>query len=392
MKRYFEYTDEVSNKFWEIDSKEKQVIVTFGKIGIKRPQQIKKKFSTNEEAKKFAEKKIREKINKGYIENSKTVIKGKTRQIDLPKRVNKKIPQITLWAQDVHIYGGVLVVGDAISLIKAMQTENCYDDYFYNGEDFINPVDKINDGRSIDYFTCTNQGGCWTPVFSNNKAEGIFIDTASPHLTAHAVHPDCFFEKEHFKILNRIIKKAVQNSNPIFTLNTDSRTMLYMQAADEVTFYTEDEIKINYRDKNKIVARPYGIRNELMRLFRGRKHKFINFESGLTEHTLDFLINYLKSSKYEVFKIESLEKDIDWFATYYAKYHLGEKDLYKEKKPSKEQAIKLKEWSDKQLKFLGLSQSLEEIEKGMSKPSIRQYKSYVEDYGFTHGYYLRGVD
>jgi len=69
MKKYFEYTDEVSNKFWEINLKGKQVIVTFGRIGIKNPQQIKKEFSTNEKAKKFIETKIREKVNKGYIEN-----------------------------------------------------------------------------------------------------------------------------------------------------------------------------------------------------------------------------------------------------------------------------------------------------------------------------------
>ena len=68
MKKYFEYTDEVSNKFWEINLKGKQVILTFGRIGIKNPQQIKKQFSTNEEAKKFTESKIKEKTNKGYIE------------------------------------------------------------------------------------------------------------------------------------------------------------------------------------------------------------------------------------------------------------------------------------------------------------------------------------
>ena len=68
MKKYFEYTDAVSNKFWEINLKGKQVILTFGRIGIKNPQQITKKFNTNEEAKKFTESKIKEKTNKGYIE------------------------------------------------------------------------------------------------------------------------------------------------------------------------------------------------------------------------------------------------------------------------------------------------------------------------------------
>ena len=68
MKKYFEYTDEVSNKFWEINLKKKQIIITFGRIGIKNPVCQLKKFDSNEEAKKYVERKIREKTNKGYIE------------------------------------------------------------------------------------------------------------------------------------------------------------------------------------------------------------------------------------------------------------------------------------------------------------------------------------
>ena len=71
MKKYFEYTDAVSNKFWEINLKGKQVTLTYGRIGIKNPAQIVKKFkgkSAIEDAKKFAQSKIIEKTNKGYIE------------------------------------------------------------------------------------------------------------------------------------------------------------------------------------------------------------------------------------------------------------------------------------------------------------------------------------
>ena len=68
MKKYFEYTDEVSNKFWEINLKGKIVTLTYGKIGAKGQKTLKDDFATGEEAKKFTESKIREKINKGYIE------------------------------------------------------------------------------------------------------------------------------------------------------------------------------------------------------------------------------------------------------------------------------------------------------------------------------------
>ena len=71
MKRYFEYKDEVSNKFREINLKGKQATVTYGRIGIKNPASIVQKFkgkSASTDAKKFAELKIRGKVNKGYIE------------------------------------------------------------------------------------------------------------------------------------------------------------------------------------------------------------------------------------------------------------------------------------------------------------------------------------
>ena len=69
-KKYFEYTDAVSNKFWEINLKKNQMIITFGRIGIKNPVSQLRKFDSKEEAKKYAERKIREKTNKGYIEKN----------------------------------------------------------------------------------------------------------------------------------------------------------------------------------------------------------------------------------------------------------------------------------------------------------------------------------
>jgi len=69
MKKYFEFKDEVSNKFWEISQKGILVKVVFGRIGIQNPQEKIKEFINDQEAKKFADKKIKEKINKGYIEH-----------------------------------------------------------------------------------------------------------------------------------------------------------------------------------------------------------------------------------------------------------------------------------------------------------------------------------
>ena len=69
MKKYFEFKNEISNKFWEISHKGILVKVVFGRIGIQNPQEQIKEFINEQEAKRFADKKIREKINKGYIQH-----------------------------------------------------------------------------------------------------------------------------------------------------------------------------------------------------------------------------------------------------------------------------------------------------------------------------------
>ena len=69
MNKYFEFKIVVSNKFWEISQKGILVKVVFGRIGIQNPQEQIKEFINEQEAKKFADKKIREKINKGYIQH-----------------------------------------------------------------------------------------------------------------------------------------------------------------------------------------------------------------------------------------------------------------------------------------------------------------------------------
>ena len=77
--RYFEKKDLATNanKFWKVSLEAKKIIVTYGRIGIKKPAtktyifpttNPEKGFKTKEDAEKFCEKKIREKTSKGYQE------------------------------------------------------------------------------------------------------------------------------------------------------------------------------------------------------------------------------------------------------------------------------------------------------------------------------------
>ncbi len=69
--RHFEYKDLGTNshKFWEISLNANKVLVKYGRIGIKNPAKSEKELDSKDQAKKYYEKKIREKISKGYIEN-----------------------------------------------------------------------------------------------------------------------------------------------------------------------------------------------------------------------------------------------------------------------------------------------------------------------------------
>ena len=66
MKKHLEYTDAKSNKFWEIELKGKSINICYGRIGIENPAKQSKSFSSVDLAKKYYEKKLKEKINKVY--------------------------------------------------------------------------------------------------------------------------------------------------------------------------------------------------------------------------------------------------------------------------------------------------------------------------------------
>jgi predicted DNA-binding WGR domain protein len=67
--RRFEFSEENSHKFWEIQAREAEVTVRFGRIGAEGQVQV-KSFTNAEEAAKHVEKMVREKCGKGYREVS----------------------------------------------------------------------------------------------------------------------------------------------------------------------------------------------------------------------------------------------------------------------------------------------------------------------------------
>ena len=66
-KRYFEYKDAKSKKFWEVSVSGKKVNIRYGKIGTDGQTSL-KELDTPAEAKAHAEKQAAGKVKKGYKE------------------------------------------------------------------------------------------------------------------------------------------------------------------------------------------------------------------------------------------------------------------------------------------------------------------------------------
>lgn len=67
--RSFTYTDDKSNKFWEIDLQGRQFSVRFGKIGAAGQTQV-KEFADEAAARREHDKLVAEKLKKGYVETT----------------------------------------------------------------------------------------------------------------------------------------------------------------------------------------------------------------------------------------------------------------------------------------------------------------------------------
>ena len=67
--RTFQFSDAKSHKFWNIDISGSSFTVTYGKVGAAGQTQT-KSFDSSEKAEAEADKLIREKVKKGYVETT----------------------------------------------------------------------------------------------------------------------------------------------------------------------------------------------------------------------------------------------------------------------------------------------------------------------------------
>lgn len=80
MKRYFEFSDSKSYKFWQIEVAEATCTVKYGKIGTEGQEKV-STFDSAEKAQKEADKLVAEKTRKGYVEKESASEKKTSRRI-----------------------------------------------------------------------------------------------------------------------------------------------------------------------------------------------------------------------------------------------------------------------------------------------------------------------
>ena len=148
-KRYFEYKDAKSKKFWEVSVSGKKVNIRYGKIGTDGQTSL-KELGTPAEAKAHAEKQAAGKVKKGYKEakvkavkkvakkavkkkaTKKTPAKGKANKVDqeamftLEPEFQKCVIEVETYAKDAIIIEraigwrfGQILISDSTEKIKA---------------------------------------------------------------------------------------------------------------------------------------------------------------------------------------------------------------------------------------------------------------------------------
>ena len=310
------------------------------------------------------------------------------------KKHNKNLQ----WHTNVHIYGLSLAIGDAHFMIDKIKAGEAYTEYFYNidgeregePEGFVNEVDNIL-GKTVNCFTLNISGLGWFPVFDSYapgkeylEIDGYYIDYGGAVTTPWFQRPKCFFEKEHIKIINSLIEKSLEKK-PLFTLSFPSKKILFMETKDQVQFYTEKELRVDY---SKPTSKVY---DQLLKIYEDEKLGFINADVKTKEYCYDFHLDQLSSDKFEVYKVESLVKDVDWYAAYYAKFHTDQKDIYKRKITSEEDQNKMDEWLSKQPLANEMKEILDLANYDPNAPEIESFKTTIDLHGYLHGYYLKAV-
>jgi len=120
MKKILINSEGAHNKFWRYETSGNSVTVEWGRVGLAGDEQV-KKFDNPTEMQKFIDKKMREKIRKGYAEVTKEKLKNETktaqelgtqhkisRLLFVDQRGNNQLHQISNYDPKRYVYVEIL--------------------------------------------------------------------------------------------------------------------------------------------------------------------------------------------------------------------------------------------------------------------------------------------
>jgi predicted DNA-binding WGR domain protein len=182
MKQRLTYQDDKSNKFWEVEVKQKEMTVRYGKVGTDG-QLIVKKFASAQGAEAAAEKALAEKIKKGYADP-----KVKKAKPTLPR--DKKEPNVQKYLDQlkkskissIEIYLSEIRERETVNGTYILENGEEEDGVAYNNNDLSGKIkfSFSDDDAPLSDFVAALNDNDWVPYvrqfIDNFEGPGRSVD------------------------------------------------------------------------------------------------------------------------------------------------------------------------------------------------------------------------
>ncbi len=246
MKKYLEYKDEKSHKFWEVEVKDNTHTVTYGKVG-SNGRSSTKTFDTAEIAKEDAEKLIKAKIKKGYVE-----IVYKTLNFeDAKKEYKLKEYRLNYSATGTVLVfeGDITIDGDfanwAQSFVNRSENFDFYDSFFlFTGNLMVNGNVKLDEETSIVVL-----GDLVCDYFYSMDASNLIVGNATIKYAIALIYNDNITN-----VLGETIVPFYFNEENASSIHPSKQTICFgteMSDDEDLSFFGEDlknMVKAKYLD------------------------------------------------------------------------------------------------------------------------------------------------
>ncbi len=235
MKKYLEYKDEKSHKFWEIEVKDNTHTVTYGKVDTNGRSST-KTFDTAEMAQKDAEKLIKAKIKKGYTEISNQEIAYKTLSFEEAEKEYKldyEMVEILDAGYPVLVFeGNTTIDGDFANWAKKFEDID-HSFLLFTGNLTVNGTVKLDGDIQIVVL-----GNLVCDYFYSDYTYNLIVGNANIKYAIALIHNDAYTD-----ILGKTTVPFYFNEDNASSINPSKQTICFgtgMSDDEDLSFLGED--------------------------------------------------------------------------------------------------------------------------------------------------------